>query len=103
MTDWTDFNDALDLSPLIPEAFARYRQAILDGMMAFLDKLPDEQTTAILLDQAMLPEEAPIAARLVVTEKAVAKHIGSIFAKLDLGAAEDDHRRVRAVLAWLRA
>ena len=70
MTDWTDFADALDLGPLIPEAFARYRQAILDGMMAFLDKLPDEQTAAILLDQAMLPEEAPIAARLV----AIARH-----------------------------
>ncbi len=54
MTDWTDFADALDLGPLIPEAFARYRRAIIDGMMAFLDRLPDEQTTAILLDQAML-------------------------------------------------
>lgn len=65
MTDWSDFADALDLGPLIPEAFARYRQAVVDGMMAFLDRLPDEQTAAILLDQAMLPEDAPIAARLV--------------------------------------
>jgi DNA-binding NarL/FixJ family response regulator len=42
-----------------------------------------------------------IAASLVVSEKAVAKHINSIFAKLDLPIGEDDHRRVRAVLTWL--
>ena len=45
---------------------------------------------------------AAIAAHLHVTEKAVAKHINSIFTKLDLPIDEDDHRRVRAVLAWLR-
>jgi DNA-binding NarL/FixJ family response regulator len=45
---------------------------------------------------------AAIAQRLVVTEKAVAKHINSIFTKLDLPVDDDDHRRVRAVLAWLR-
>jgi DNA-binding NarL/FixJ family response regulator len=44
---------------------------------------------------------AAIAQRLTVTEKAVAKHINSIFAKLDLPVDDDDHRRVRAVLAWL--
>ena len=43
-----------------------------------------------------------IAAALVVSEKAVAKHINNIFAKLDLPVDEDDHRRVRAVLAWLQ-
>jgi DNA-binding NarL/FixJ family response regulator len=43
-----------------------------------------------------------IAQRLTVTEKAVAKHINAIFTKLDLPVDEDDHRRVRAVLAWLR-
>ena len=45
---------------------------------------------------------AAIAAHLSVTEKAVAKHINGIFTKLDLPIDEDDHRRVRAVLAWLR-
>ena len=45
---------------------------------------------------------AAIAAKLVVTEKAVAKHINSIFTKLDLPLGTDDHRRVRAVLTWLR-
>jgi DNA-binding NarL/FixJ family response regulator len=43
-----------------------------------------------------------IAARLSVTEKAVLKHVNSIFTKLDLPVDGDDHRRVRAVLAWLR-
>jgi hypothetical protein len=38
----------------------------------------------------------------VVTEAAVAKHIGSILTKLDLPPTQDDHRRVRAVLAFLR-
>jgi len=45
---------------------------------------------------------AGIATQLVITEKAVAKHINSIFAKLDLPTDTDDHRRVRAVLTWLR-
>ena len=43
-----------------------------------------------------------IAGALFVTEKAVAKHINSIFTKLDLPLAPDDNRRVRAVLAWLK-
>jgi DNA-binding NarL/FixJ family response regulator len=43
-----------------------------------------------------------IARTLVVTEAAVAKHIGSMLTKLDLPPTEDDHRRVRAVLAFLR-
>jgi DNA-binding NarL/FixJ family response regulator len=44
-----------------------------------------------------------IAQRLVVTERAVEKHVTSIFGKLDLPAAAADHRRVLAVLAFLRA
>jgi DNA-binding NarL/FixJ family response regulator len=46
---------------------------------------------------------AGIAGRLVVTEKAVNKHIGNIFAKLDLYPADDGNRRVLAVLTYLNA
>jgi DNA-binding NarL/FixJ family response regulator len=44
---------------------------------------------------------AGIAERLVIGESAVAKHINNILAKLDLGQAEGDHRRVLAVLRFL--
>ncbi|MFF4015510.1 response regulator [Streptomyces sp. NPDC001843] len=43
-----------------------------------------------------------IARHLVVSEAAVGKHIGSILTKLDLPPAEETHRRVLAVLAYLR-
>jgi DNA-binding NarL/FixJ family response regulator len=45
---------------------------------------------------------AAIAESLVVTPGAIEKHITSIFSKLDLPACDDDHRRVLAVLAYLR-
>ena len=43
-----------------------------------------------------------IADRLVVTLRAVEKHVTSIFSKLRLPSAQDDHRRVLAVLTYLR-
>lgn len=46
---------------------------------------------------------AAIARELVVTIGAVEKHVSNIFAKLDLPLTDDDHRRVLAVLAYLRA
>jgi DNA-binding NarL/FixJ family response regulator/class 3 adenylate cyclase len=44
-----------------------------------------------------------IAEAMVVTERAVEKHVTSIFGKLRLAASGDDHRRVLAVLAFLRS
>jgi DNA-binding NarL/FixJ family response regulator len=44
-----------------------------------------------------------IAARLFVTERTVEAHVKQIFLKLDVGVDPESHRRVRAVLAYLRA
>jgi DNA-binding NarL/FixJ family response regulator len=44
-----------------------------------------------------------IAEQLVVTQRAVEKHVKSIFQKLRLPQAETDHRRVLAVLRYLEA
>ena len=46
---------------------------------------------------------AAIAAALVVSARAVEKHVGNIFAKLDLPESDVDHRRVLAVLRYLRS
>ncbi len=44
-----------------------------------------------------------IAEHMIVTERAVEKHVTSIFGKLGLAPAPEDHRRVLAVVAFLRA
>ena len=44
-----------------------------------------------------------IGERLVITERAVQKHVTSIFQKLGLTESDDDHRRILAVLAYLRS
>jgi DNA-binding NarL/FixJ family response regulator len=44
-----------------------------------------------------------IGERLVITERAVQKHVTSIFMKLDLPQSDDDHRRILAVLAYVHS
>ncbi|MFB6396636.1 LuxR C-terminal-related transcriptional regulator [Polymorphospora lycopeni] len=47
-------------------------------------------------------DNVTIARTLVVTERAVSKHIGNVFAKLGLPPSDSGHRRVLAVLAYLQ-
>jgi len=57
----------------------------------------------VLGEMAAGRSNAAIAGRLFITEKAVSKHINSIFTKLGLPPSDDDNRRVLAVLAYLNA
>ncbi|AKH82032.1 LuxR family transcriptional regulator [Streptomyces sp. CNQ-509] len=60
---------------------------------------PREREVMELMAQGR--SNAAIAERLVVTERAVAKHTSNIFSKLGLPPSDDDNRRVLAVLAYL--
>ncbi|MFI5954848.1 response regulator [Cryptosporangium sp. NPDC051539] len=66
-----------------------------------LDRLTGREVEVLAL-MAEGRSNAAIARTLVVTEAAVTKHIGNILSKLDLPLDADDHRRVLAVLAYLR-
>ena len=79
---------------VVATVLARRREEPLERLT------PREREVLALMAEGR--SNAAIAQRLSVTEKAVAKHINAIFTKLDLPVGEDDHRRVRAVLAWLR-
>jgi DNA-binding NarL/FixJ family response regulator len=65
-----------------------------------LEKLtPRERDVLTLMAEGLT--NSGIAARLVVTEKAVERHVTAIFSKLLLDATSADHRRVLAVLKFL--
>ncbi|MEU5884913.1 response regulator transcription factor [Spirillospora sp. NPDC047279] len=66
-----------------------------------LERLTDREREVLGL-MAEGRSNGAIARTLVVSEAAVIKHVGSILAKLDLPPAPDDHRRVRAVVIYLR-
>jgi DNA-binding NarL/FixJ family response regulator len=65
------------------------------------DLTPREREVLELMAEGR--SNAAIAQQLVVTERAVEKHVTSIFGKLNLTPAPEDHRRVLAVLTFLRS
>ena len=73
-----------------------------DGTMEALSGLTAREREVLAL-MAEGRSNTAIAESLIVTPGAVEKHITNIFAKLDLPACDDDHRRgALAVLAYLR-
>jgi len=67
-----------------------------------LAELTDRERETLALLAEGLSNKA-IAGRLFVAERTVEAHVTQIFSKLDLDAGPDSHRRVLAVLAYLRS
>ncbi|NUR93111.1 MAG: response regulator transcription factor [Nonomuraea sp.] len=103
VADVTEFIDALRRvagggTALDPEVVA---QLLLRGNSDPLERLtPREHEVLKLMAEGR--SNAGIGQSLVLSEGAVGKHIGNIFSKLDLSPAEGDHRRVLAVLQFLK-
>jgi DNA-binding NarL/FixJ family response regulator len=87
------------IDPLIVEALVARRSRLRSSG---LDELTPREVE-VLRAMAEGRSNAGIAEQLVLSESAVEKHITSIFGKLGLGAETYVHRRVAAVLAFLRS
>jgi DNA-binding NarL/FixJ family response regulator len=81
-----------------PEVIAQLVQRAGDPIAALT---PREREVLALMAQGH--DNNTIARRLVITDNAVHKHIGNIFAKLGLAVTDSGHRRVLAVLTYLEA
>ncbi|HEV7885142.1 MAG TPA: response regulator transcription factor [Solirubrobacteraceae bacterium] len=90
---------ALDREVVAELMRARTAAGADDGALSSLT--PREREVLELMAEGR--SNAAVARALVVSGGAVEKHVRNIFAKLDLPASDDDHRRVLAVLAFLRA
>jgi DNA-binding NarL/FixJ family response regulator len=87
-------NSVLD-PEIVAQLLVRRRAALLlDGLS------PREREVLALMAEGR--SNVAIAQKLVITDGAVEKHVSGIFTKLGLPPSEADHRRVLAVLAWLR-
>lgn len=89
---------ALDREVVAEIVHRRGQDAGGDGLDALT---PREREVLALMAEGRT--NGAIARELVVTLGAVEKHVSNIFGKLGLPAGSDDHRRVLAVLAYLRA
>lgn len=78
---------------VISQLMARGRRNPIDSLT------PREREVLGLMAQGL--SNAAIAKSLTVSDGAVEKHVGNIFAKLGLEPSQEEHRRVRAVLAYL--
>ena len=67
-----------------------------------LDELTERERT-VLAEMAEGRSNQAIAARLFLSDRAVERHVTAIFSKLGLTATPETHRRVLAVLTYLRA
>ena len=90
---------ALDREVVAELMRARTASGLDDGALGSLT--PREREVLELMAEGR--SNAAVARALVVSGGAVEKHVRNIFAKLDLPASDDDHRRVLAVLAFLRS
>lgn len=102
VADVADFLDAVRRvarggTAIDPEVIA---QLMARGRKNPLDALTARESEVLGLMAQGLSNTA-IGSRLVVSQGAVEKHIGNIFAKLGLEASAEEHRRVRAVLTYL--
>jgi DNA-binding NarL/FixJ family response regulator len=75
-----------------------HRPRVDDGLARLSDR---ERDVLQLMAEGLT--NAAVARRLVLSSKTVETHVASVFAKLDLPPAPDGHRRVLAVLRWLRS
>jgi DNA-binding NarL/FixJ family response regulator len=77
-------------------------QELVAARHGAVQQLTDRELDVLEL-MAQGRSNAGIAHRLWITEGTVEKHVRSILSRLQLGDAEDDHRRVLAVLAYLES
>ena len=85
------------IDPKVVEVLVATRSRAAESPMAKLT--PRERE--ILGEMAQGKNNAAVAGSLFLTERAVEKHINSIFSKLGLSEEKDVHRRVKAVLLFL--
>jgi len=86
------------LDPRVVEALVARKDKLAHSPLAQLT----DREREVLEHMAQGQNNAAIARSLFLTERAVEKHINSLFHKLDLSEEPDVHRRVMAVLAFLR-